>query len=157
MLKTSSKYLDAVFIASTTSASSSSERDIAKTLSQQNRNKSATRRAQPAPTGIPTTCPDSFAPNRLKMLSTKKGQRITHSRTWPCMIIFRSLRSKNMHLCHYTQVKDSLLPGIEGPQTFSTSPSLTKSWSKEQKKPQTDKPVTPKSPALSPSKTPPNP
>ena len=63
MFKISSKYLDVVLSASITSACSSSERDIIKSLSQQKRNKSATRGAQLEPKGTPTTCLYSLVPN----------------------------------------------------------------------------------------------
>ena len=56
MFKILSKYLDVVLKASIISASLSSERDIIKSLSLQNKNISATRGAQLVPIGIPTTC-----------------------------------------------------------------------------------------------------
>ena len=53
MFKISSKYLDVVSKASIMSACLSSERDIVKFLSYQNKNKSATTGAQLVPKAIP--------------------------------------------------------------------------------------------------------
>ena len=40
------------------------------------------------PIGISTTCLYNLVPNRIKVLSNKKGQRITYILTRQCMIFF---------------------------------------------------------------------
>ena len=71
ILSESSRNLEVELNASTTSAWLLSERDNMKSLSQQNKNKSATKGAQLVPIGIPTICPYNFEPNLINILSKR--------------------------------------------------------------------------------------
>ena len=44
----------------------------------------------------PTICLCNLVPNRIKMLSNKKGQSITYILTRPCMTFFRLFRSEKL-------------------------------------------------------------
>ena len=66
---------------------------IIKSLSQQNRNKLATRGAHLVPIGISTIC---LYVKSNKNVVQQKGHRITYILTRPCMIFLRYFRSKKM-------------------------------------------------------------
>ena len=78
MFKILSIYLDVMLKASIISACLLLEKDIIKSLSQQNRNVSATRGAQSVPIGIPTACLYNLVTNRIKVLSSKaRGLKVS--------------------------------------------------------------------------------
>ena len=65
MFKKFSRYREVEWKASITSGWLSSERDNMKSLSKQNKNRSATRGAQLVPIGIPTICLYNLEPNLI--------------------------------------------------------------------------------------------
>ena len=104
----SSKHLEVELKASIMSVCLLSDRDNMKSLSQQNKNKSATRGAQLVPIGILTICLYYFAPNLIYILS-KSLWRATHI-FWHDHSLYRLGCSEvKMHSFHYKPNKVSPL------------------------------------------------